>query len=133
MFCPSLIRAALCQRDGRDSNPSPQEPRWVQHGTLRAQHSFANLGIQAHSGSNSISYMGMSSVCLAFCFPCQSLWTSPKASHLERSVPAPQRVTSTGKPNSSFSVYTNQGLFTCPLVYCSYVQPRMTTEPRCQG
>lgn len=137
MICPFLIGDALCQRDGRDSDPSPQEPRWVQCGTLRGQHSFANLDTQARGGSNSISYMGMSPVSLACCFPCQSLWTSSQASHLERSVLAPWRVTSRGNTNSSFSLATNQGLLTCPLVYCSYVQPHMTDEqqrlPRCRG
>lgn len=83
LICPSLIRATLCQRDGRDSDPSPQERRWVQCGTSRAQHSFVILDIQAHSGSNSISYMGMSSVSLTL--------DISEASHLERSVLAPWR------------------------------------------
>ena len=130
MTSPCLIRPALCQRGGGDSDPSPQEPRGVQFGALRAQHSFVNLDIQAHSGSNSTSYMRMSSVSLV----CQSLWTSSKAHHLEHSVPAPWRVTSTGNPDSSFSVDTNQGLLTWPPVYCSYVRPHTTDElPRCQG
>lgn len=60
-----------------------------------------------------------------------------KASHLEHGVLAPRRVTSTGNPNSSFSVDTNQGLLVCPLVYCFYGQPHMTNDeqglPRCQA
>lgn len=129
-ICPSLIRAALCQRDVRDSDPSPQESRWVLCRSSRAQRSFANVDIRAHSGSNSINYMGMSSVSLACCFPCQWLWTSSKASHLEHSVLAPRRVTRRGNPNGSFSVGTNQGLLTCALVYCSYVPPHTTDEPQ---
>lgn len=112
---------------------APRNHPGFQCGISGAHH----LDIQTHSGSNSISYMGMSSVSLGCCFPCQSLRTCSTASHLECNVVAPRRVSSIGSPNSSFSIDTKQGLLTCPLEFCSYIQPRMTNEqqelPRCQG
>lgn len=104
LICPSLIGATLCQRDGWDSDPSPQEPRWVRCGTSRAQHSFANVDVQAHCRSNIIN-----SLSLACCFLCQPLWTSLKQATWS-AVCRPHGRWLAQETQTAFSVDTNQGL-----------------------